>query len=421
MLTGVTSTTTRDPVQRHVVRTLVTSQMLGGVGLSAGVAVGALIAEEVSGSARWAGLGGTFQILGSALVAIPVVRLMASRGRRPGLALGYLLAAVGAVGIIAAAAVGSFALLLAASLLFGGATTANGQARYAATDLAEPSHRARDLAVVVWATTVGSVLGPNLVTPGEPVARALGLPTLAGPYVFSVVGLLLALGLLLWRLRPDPLLEARRRHLAGGGEALAVQGSMVRGLRVVSGIPDARLGLITLVLGHVTMVSVMVMTPLHMAHGHAELEVIGFVISMHVLGMFAFSPLTGMAVDRFGGRAVALVGSLVLSSATVLASVSPEGHSSTLLAGLFLLGLGWSCTLVAGSALLTGAVPEQERPAAQGASDLVMALVAGAGGALAGVVVEYAGYRVLALGALAVAVAVGLAAALARPRTRAAA
>ncbi len=419
MLHRVTTTPARDQVQRHVVRTLVSSQVLGGVGLSAGVAVGALIAEEVSGSARWAGLGGTFQILGTALVAVPVVRVMAARGRRPGLALGYAFAAVGAVGIITAAAIGSFALLLVSSLFFGGATTSNGQSRYAATDLAQPQHQARDLAIVVWATTLGSVLGPNLVTPGAPVARALGLPPLAGPYVFSVVGLLLAVGLILWRLRPDPLLEARRRHLESGGVAMKAQGSMVRGLRVVVGLPDARLGLLTLVLGHVTMVSVMVMTPLHMSHGEAGLEVIGFVISMHVLGMFAFSPLTGMAVDRFGGRVVALAGSLVLSSATILASVSPEGHSTTLLAGLFLLGLGWSCTLVSGSALLTAAVPADERPAAQGASDLVMSLVAGAGGALAGVVVEEVSYRALALGALAVAVAIGLAAALSAPRTRA--
>jgi MFS family permease len=416
MLHRVT-TMTRDPVQRHVVRTLVGSQMLGGVGLAAGVAVGALIAEDLSGSARWAGLGSTFQVLGTAVMAVPVVRVMAARGRRAGLVLAYALAAVGAVGIITAAVVGSFTLLLAASLLFGAATTANNQARYAATDLALPERRARDLGIVVWATTVGSVLGPNLVTPGEPVARVLGLPVLAGPFVFSVVGLLLALALLLWRLRPDPLVEARRRHVEGGGVATAISGSMTHGLRVVAAIPDARLGLLTLVLGHATMVSVMVMTPLHMSHGAADLEVIGFVISMHVLGMFAFSPLTGIAVDRFGGRAVALTGSLVLSAATVLASVSPEGHSTTLLAGLFLLGLGWSCTLVSGSALLTGAVPVSERPPAQGASDLVMSLVAAAGGALAGVVVEASGYRSLALGALGVAVVIGLAAALARPRT----
>ena len=198
-------------------------------------------------------------------------------------------------------------------MLFGGATTSTSQSRFAATDLAQPSRRARDLSIVVWATTVGSVLGPNLVGPSAPVADALGLPPLTGPYVFSLAGLFLAVAVLLIRLRPDPLAEARRRSIAEGSDAGPAHGSVSRGLRVVAGIPAARLGMTTLALGHVVMVSVMVMTPLHMAHGDAGLEVIGFVISIHILGMFAFSPLTGMAVDRFGGRAVAVLGSVVLS------------------------------------------------------------------------------------------------------------
>ncbi len=385
--------------------------------MSAGVAVGALLAQEVSGSARWAGLGGTFQILGAAVIAIPMSRLMAARGRRPGLVLGYVLAAAGAVGLITAGLIGSFPLLLVSSVLFGGATASNSQSRYAAADLALPAHRARDLSIVVWATTVGSVLGPNLVGPSAPVARSLGLPALTGPYVFSVIGLLLAIAVVSLRLRPDPLLEARRRRVADGDDSGPAHGSVSRGLRVVAGIPAARLGLLTLALGHMVMVSVMVMTPLHMAHGHAGLVLIGLVISIHIVGMFAFSPLTGLAVDRFGGRAVAVVGSVVLSSATLLASASPEGGSTTLGLGLFLLGLGWSCTLVAGSTMLTAAVPALERPGAQGASDLVMGLVAGLGGALAGVVVDRASFTVLALAALGVAIAIGLVAALSAVRT----
>ena len=406
-----------DRVQRHVVRTLVVAQMLGGVGVSAGVAVGALLAEEVSGSARWAGLGGTFQILGAAVIAIPMSRLMAARGRRPGLALGYGLAALGAVGLVTAGVIGNFPLLLVSSVLFGGATASNSQSRYAAADLAAPQHRARDLSIVVWATTVGSVLGPNLVGPSAPVAEWLGLPTLTGPYVFSLIGLLLAIAVVSLRLRPDPLLEARRRRIADGDDSGPAHGSVSRGLRVIAAIPAARLGLLTLALGHVVMVSVMVMTPLHMAHGDAGLELIGLVISIHVVGMFAFSPLTGLAVDRFGGRAVAVVGSVVLSTATLLASAAPEGGSATLGLGLFLLGLGWSCTLVAGSTMLTAAVPAIERPGAQGASDLVMGLVAGLGGALAGVVVDRASFSVLALLALGVAVVIGLVAALSAVRT----
>ena len=410
-----------DRVQRHVVRTLVGAQVLGGVGMSAGVAVGALLAEQVSGSARWAGLGGTFQILGAALIAIPMSRLMASRGRRPGLAFGYVLAALGAVGLITAGVVVSFPLLLVASMLFGGATASISQSRYAAADLALPGRRARDLSIVVWATTVGSVLGPNLTGPSAPVAEWLGLPTLTGPYVFSVVGLLLAIAVVTLRLRPDPLLEARRRRIADGDDSGPAHGSVSRGLRVVAGIPAARLGLLTLALGHVVMVSVMVMTPLHMAHGDAGLELIGLVISIHIVGMYALSPLTGMAVDRFGGRAVAVVGSMILSTATLLASASPEGGSATLGLGLFLLGLGWSCTLVAGSTMLTAAVPAVERPGAQGASDLVMGLAAAVGGALAGVVVDRAGFPVLALAALGFAVLVGLVAALSGARARPAA
>ena len=159
------------------------------------------------------------------------------------------------------------------------------------------------------------------------------------------------------------------------------------------------LGLVTVALGHAVMVSVMVMTPLHMHHGGADLRVIGFVISIHVLGMFAFSPVVGFAVDRFGARPMALVGSAVLVTSALLAAQAPTGWSAGLAVALFLLGLGWSFTLVSGSTLIAGAVPVAERAGVQGASDLVMGLAAGAGGALAGLIVGQLGYPVLGLSA----------------------
>lgn len=404
-------TAASDPtVQRRTVSTLVGSQILGGIGMSSGIAVGSLLAEQVSGSAELAGLGGTFQVLGAALIAIPMARVMARRGRRPGLNLGYTLGIAGALVLILSGVTSSFAVLLVGSVLLGGAQAANSQARYAAADLAEDAHRGRDLSIVVWATTIGAVLGPNLVGPAEPVARALHIPLLTGPFVFSTVGFLLAGLLLHLRLRPDPLLLARERAQAASGEQVHQHGSIGRGLRVIAAHPTALVGLVTLAVGHTVMVAVMVMTPLHMHHGGAELRVIGLVISLHIVGMYAFSPLTGLAVDRVGGRVVAGVGSAILVAAGLLAAQAPAGWSSGLTVALFLLGLGWSCTLVAGSTLIAGSLPVGERASSQGASDLTMGLAAGGGGALSGVVVGQFGYDVLGIAAAVLATTIALAA-----------
>lgn len=403
----------RDPVQRRTLGTLATTQVLGGIGLAAGIAVGSLIAEDITGSPTYAGLGGTFQVLGSALIAIPVARLMAARGRRPGLVLGYALALAGATLIITSAVISNFALLLLGSLFFGGATTSNSQSRFAAADLAAPEHRGRDLSIVVWATTIGSVLGPNLVGPAQPVASALGIPLLAGPFVFSLAAIVMAILVLTLRLRPDPLILSREREAAVIGAAATAgedletppvdgpkrrEGSIRQGLGDVVSHRPALLGLITLALGHAAMVSLMVMTPLHMHHGDADLTLIGFVISIHILGMFALSPLVGIAVDRIGPVRVAQLGGLILVGAAVIGAFAAEGFSVPLTVALFLLGVGWSCTLISGSTLLTAALTPVQRPGAQGSADLIMGLVAGGGGALAGVIIAQASYAALAAG-----------------------
>ena len=397
-------------LQRRTVTTLAGSQVLGGVGVSAGAAVGALLAADVSGSETWAGLGGTAQTLGGALAALVVARVMAAKGRRPGLTTGYLMAIVGGLLVVAASVVGSFVVLLVGFLLFGGATAANSQARFAATDLADDAHRGRHLSVVVWATTIGAVAGPNLTGPGQWVARQLHLPPLVGPYVLSLVGIALAALVLTAALRPDPLLTARSLQVDHDepDPTAGLEGEATRGWAVIRTRPDALMGVVAMALGHVVMVSVMIMTPLHMRHGHAGLEIIGLVISLHVVGMYAFSPLTGWAVDRWGSRAVIAVGAGVLLTASLLAASTTSGHSLRLTAALVLLGMGWSCTLIAGSTLLTAAVPLRQRPAAQGLSDVAMGLAGGGGGALAGVVVGWWGYPALGLLAGGAALLLGL-------------
>ncbi|MFK5581982.1 MFS transporter [Serinicoccus sp. LYQ131] len=402
----VSSDTTH--VQSRTVLTLMGSQTLGGIGVASGIAVGAIVAADVSGRDALSGLATTTQVLGGALFTIPIAALMGRWGRRVGLATAYLVGAVGALLAIVATTLGIFWLLLLGTTLFGASTTANSQARYAATDLAVPERRGRQLSWVVWATTIGSVLGPNLVGPGRAVAQLLGLPSLAGAWVFSAAGFLLAAVVLHVALRPDPLLLARQVSDAATGTpapAATRRGNVGAGLRLIAATPAALWGTTAVTLGHVVMVSVMVMTPLHMRHGHAEIELIGLVISLHILGMYGLAPVTGQLTDRWGPRPVVLLGVGLLVLASLFAGLSGDGHSTTLTVGLILLGLGWSCTLVAGSGVVAGSVPVVQRASVQGAADLVMGLSAAAGGALAGVVMDLFGYAVLCAGAAVVALA----------------
>ena len=295
-----------------------------------------------------------------------------------------------------AAILSSLPLLLAGLFAFGAATACGLQARYAAADLATPERRGRALSLVVWATTVGSVLGPNLAGPGEVLGRRLGLPHLGGAFAISVaVFTVVALGLLLL-LRPDPLLLARRLRGAPRGDAVRPRRATRVALRAVWADPGGRLGLTAVVVSHAVMVGVMVMTPVHMGHaGGAEgttLRVIGLVISVHVAGMYLFSPLVGLLADRAGRRTTVAVAAALLLAAAALAGTAPPGAAIQLGVGLLLLGLGWSCGLIAGSTMVTESVAEPQRPAAQGGTDLLMGLGAALSGVVGGPLLAFGGY-----------------------------
>lgn len=397
-------------LRRRTVGVLASGQILGGIAFGATISLGAVLAADISGDEAFSGLATALVTLGTAALAVPLAALARRRGRRIALAGGMLIALVGVAVVILAAGVRVFPLLLAGFALIGAGQAANLQSRFAAVDLATAATRGRDLSLVVWATTIGAVAGPNLTGPGQWVARQLHLPALVGPYVLSLVGIALAALVLTAALRPDPLLTARSLQVDHDepDPTAGLEGEATRGWAVIRTRPDALMGVVAMALGHVVMVSVMIMTPLHMRHGHAGLEIIGLVISLHVVGMYAFSPLTGWAVDRWGSRAVIAVGAGVLLTASLLAASTASGHSLRLTAALVLLGMGWSCTLIAGSTLLTAAVPLRQRPAAQGLSDVAMGLAGGGGGALAGVVVGWWGYPALGLLAGGAALLLGL-------------
>jgi MFS family permease len=249
----------------------------------------------------------------------------------------------------------------------------------------------------VWATTIGSVLGPNLSGPGAVVSGWLHIPEITGPFVFTVVALLAAAAVMVLRLRPDPLLLARSVGVHDQDEP--ADGGHDRPWAVIRHTPLVLAAVVGMALSHAVMVSVMVMTPIHMDHGGASLEVIGLVISGHVLGMFAFSPLVGMLTDRIGSPLVVGIGGLVLLSSLVLSGLSAPGASPGLGLGLFLLGLGWSFGTVGSSTLLVAATPVRHRPRVQGSADMITGFTAAAGGAVAGIVVGTLGFGWLSAGA----------------------
>ncbi|MEU3205191.1 MFS transporter [Streptomyces cyaneofuscatus] len=384
-------------LQRRTSAVLVVSQILGGLGVAIGIALAPMLATEVTGSEALSGLAPTASVAGTALLSLPLAALMTSRGRRPGLVLAYVIGALGGGLVVLGTMARSFPLLLLGMAAFGAGSSANLQARFAAADLVGPERRGRAISTVVWATTIGSVVGPNIAAPAGRLFRGSPVPETAGPYLWSAVAFLAAGVTVALLLRPDPLLTARAlapRSPQGEGKS-----SLRAGVAAVRESPMAKLALGTVTVSHTAMVSIMVMTPVHLGGHGAGLQLIGLVISGHIAGMYAFSPVMGWLADRFGRLSVIGLAVGLLSCAALLSGTAGPRHGQTAL-GLFVLGLGWSAGMIAGSALLTDSVPQDARAAVQGLSDLTMNAAAGIGGATAGVIVAQWGYGPLnAIGA----------------------
>lgn len=379
-------------LQRRVVRTLASAQVLNGVGVAGTVAAGSLLVSSITDSETLAGLAQTSAVLGAAALALPLARLTARGGRRLALSVGYIAGVIGSIFAILGGAHRNLFFMLLGTFLVGAASAAGYQARFAAIDLATNETRAKQLSFVVWGSTIGAVAGPNLMDPAGNLAEIFDLPRLVGPYLVSAATLFFATVVILVFLRPDPYLTAEKQ-----ANIVQHKGSTKAALSHIRSNPQALFAISAIAIGHVAMVSVMVMTPIHMAHVDVTLRIIGFVISVHVLGMYAFSPLVGSLTDRLGRVRVIQIGLLILLISTIVAGTAAADNALQLGFGLFLLGLGWSCTLIAGSAFLSESVSIEMRPASQGASDLVMNLSGAGGGALAGIIIGTLSYGWLCL------------------------
>ncbi len=388
---------------RRVLVTLMTSQALFSAGYVTVVSVLGLLASDLTGTDRWAGLPNAALTLGTAFMAAPLTRRAIARGRRPALGAGYLLGAAGAVIGFLLGQAGLFIPLLLALLLVGTGQTAALQSRFAAADLASPEERGRVISLVVWVGALGGVVGPSLGAWENTWGMEQGFRNWIAPLLVSALLFAMAAAVVAIWLRPDPLLSAAERA------ATAEPGrkhSLVAIWAMIKTRPLALLGIGAIAISQAAMVAVMTMTPLHMRdHGQAELS--GAVIAVHVLGMFGLSPVVGRIVDRYGSLRSIRLGAVILGTG-VLAAVIAGYQSVLIFAGLFLLGLGWSFGLIAGSSLLVSASDDEYRVASQGLADAVLSLLGGGAAFASGFVKESFGFHWLSNLAFVLALAIGV-------------
>jgi len=380
-------------IQKRTLGVLMAGQVVASAALASAVTVGAYVVQGILGQdTPWGGIATATVTTGSAFMSQLLARIMSKSGRRVGLQAGYSLAIVG--GLIAGLGVqrSSLTIFLLGLFLYGNGQASNLLARYAATDLALPQERAQAMSKILFASTFGAVLGPVLVVPAQWAGQEwFGWQKYTGPWVFAALFFIGALINIFVRLRPDPL------ELSGGLRSQAAVGvttpRLTEAMRIICSSRSGRVALMAMVVSQVTMVAVMTMTPVHLkAHGHESIS--SYVISLHIAGMYAFSPLVGRFSDSRGRLPTILVGGLLLVFATILAAVAGEA-AVVLFPALWLLGIGWSFALIGGSSLLVDSVPTESRVTVQGSADVMMSLCGGIAGFSSGFIRKAIGYHML--------------------------
>ena len=389
----ISSEVDRVELQKRTLRVLVSGQVVAAAALSAAVTVGAFVIQDILGQETpWGGISSATFTMGSAFMSQVLARKMSRKGRRVGLQYGYSLAIVG--GLLAGYAVNrsSLPLFILGLFLYGSGQASNLLSRYAAMDLAAPDQRSQAMSYILFGSTFGAGFGPVLIQPAEKFGEDIfGWSTYTGPWIASAFFFAFALLNVAIRLRPDPL-EVSGGLISQQGVGVVTPNLGVA-FRTIFGIKNARVALTAMVISQVTMVAVMTMTPVHLKlHGHEDVS--PYVISLHIAGMYAFSPLVGKFADRRGKLLSIAVGGLLLLAATVMAALA--GEAATLLwPSLWLLGIGWNFGLIGGSSLLVESVPEKTRVTVQGAADLTMSFCGGLAGFSSGFIRKAFGFHML--------------------------
>jgi len=391
----LTSPEKQQQLYKKTLIVIVISQVFGGAGLAAGIAVGALLAQNMLGTDSVTGIPTALFTLGSAGAALLVGRSSQRFGRRIGLAAGFLAGGIGAIGVVISAIMNSILLLFASLLIYGAGSATNLQARYAGTDLATSKQRAKAVSIAMVSTTFGAVAGPNLVDVMGDFAISLGIPALAGPFILAAAAYILASLVLFILLRPDPYVVAKAISDAQKttGHLLSEEKSKL----LSTNRRAIFAGSAIMILAQFVMMAIMTMTPIHMGHYGHSLNDVGLVIGFHIGAMFLPSLVTGFLVDKIGRSVMAMASAITLLASGILAALGPADSMALLITALGLLGLGWNFGLISGTAILVDATHASTRAKTQGSVDVWIALSGALGGGISGMVVAQFSYAALSI------------------------
>lgn len=386
MTTAATQETTRD----RLIWTLFAGNAIGSTAYIGIATIAALIADELTGSTALAGLPSMAGTIGVAAGAAGLSWMSYRKGRRPTFVLGYAVAVLGALVTGASILTGNFLLVLLGMAAIGFGRSVGQLSRYAAGDLRNDKRRASAISRVVWASTIGAVVGPLLIGPMGTFATNAGLNELIGPVMIAVVGFALASVLILATLRPDPLTLAVEEN----------DGVTDRKARPIADLMRSRsvqLAFAAVVTSQVVMVLIMVMTPVHIKANDGTLTTVGWVMMAHTLGMFAIAPVTGMLVNRFGSKRMIGAAAAVFVGGSLLAATTTNAGVAALAVSMFFIGLAWNFGFVAGSTLLQHGQPVVDRLKLQGAADSSAWIASAMAAASAGVIMAAWSFRTLAI------------------------
>ena len=341
------------------------------------------------------GLGPAITLGSGALAALPAGLLMDRFGRVPVLVAGFAAGFAGCLLSAFGSAASSAPLVLGGLVLVGCASATSLLARTAAGDMYPPERRARGIALVLFGSVFGAILGPAVFSPllagRELDGDALRTLWLAAS-VFMVVGCALVLFV-----RPDPMrIAALLAHAPAAGEDAGDTPATAAPIRSLLARPGVVPALIAAQASFAVMVAVMTLTgAIVVDHHHHGADNVFPIIGAHVIGMFGLIVVVGDIVDRIG-RTPALAGGLLLMALSVISLLFVTGVAATAFV-LFGVGLGWNLSYVAATAVLADSSAAWERGKLLGFNDLLAGLT-GAGLALLG------GLALTALGVAALAI-----------------